>query len=132
LQHYTLDYNPTETITRNINHKLSQLAYQKSKEWFKKDYTTPNGRYKTYRGSAKRRDLEFSLTPDEFASFWKKSCVYCGNEIKTIGLDRVDNEKGYVLSNVIPCCLFCNRMKGVLSRDIFIQQCSKISQHYYT
>jgi len=27
------------------------------------------------------------------------------------GLDRIDNTKGYVIDNVVPCCGHCNLMK---------------------
>lgn len=33
--------------------------------------------------------------------------TYAFNEI-----DRVDNSKGYITSNVVPCCKFCNAAKG--------------------
>lgn len=35
------------------------------------------------------------------------------------GIDRVDNSVGYVLSNCVPCCSTCNRMKGTMSSEEF-------------
>ena len=35
-----------------------------------------------------------------------------------VGLDRLDNSKGYVLDNVVPCCDKCNRLKHMnISKD---------------
>lgn len=33
------------------------------------------------------------------------------------GIDRVDNDKGYVPGNVSPCCWVCNIAKGTMSLD---------------
>ena len=82
-----------------------------------------------YRGGAKRRGLEFNLTEKEFESFWQVPCSYCGNEIETIGLDRIDSSRGYFLDNVTSCCAICNTMKLAMSRDIFLEQCQKVTNH---
>lgn len=74
-----------------------------------KDYQqTPQGRYSSYRKGAAARELAFDITFDEFMSFWQKHCTYCHDTIETIGLDRIDNTKGYCLANVVPCCALCN------------------------
>jgi len=36
------------------------------------------------------------------------------------GIDRVDNSKGYISSNCVPCCKVCNIAKRDLSQDKFI------------
>ena len=36
------------------------------------------------------------------------------------GLDRVDNSIGYILENVVPCCVTCNSMKMAMSYNEFI------------
>lgn len=36
-----------------------------------------------------------------------------GNLSKTgVGLDRIENSKGYIISNVVPCCGSCNKIRG--------------------
>lgn len=42
-----------------------------------------------------------------------KPCVYCG-DTNRIGCDRIDNSKGHVLGNVVPCCLECNNVRNNL------------------
>lgn len=39
-----------------------------------------------------------------------KPCVYCG-DTHLIGCDRIDNTKGHLKSNVVPCCCSCNRAR---------------------
>lgn len=75
------------------------------------------GKYRSYKSDAKRRDIPFNLTFEEFITFWQKPCTYCGSEIETIGIDRVDSNLSYHLSNCVSCCIVCNRMKTDLSLD---------------
>jgi len=42
------------------------------------------------------------------------------------GLDRIDNEKGYLLDNVTPCCKICNQAKHALSLDDFLAWCQRL------
>jgi hypothetical protein len=88
---------------------------------------TPNYRIRTIRGGAVKRKLAYSLSRDEFMSFWKKPCVYCGDDIETVGLDRIDNLQGYIVGNVVACCATCNRMKSDMSMDEFLERCGRIS-----
>jgi hypothetical protein len=39
--------------------------------------------------------------------------------IFTNGIDRVDNNKGYILGNCVPCCTMCNRSKMDYSKEDF-------------
>lgn len=46
------------------------------------------------------------------------------------GLDRLDNSQGYIDGNVVSCCGVCNRMKGTLTEQAFVQRCAVIvSRH---
>jgi uncharacterized protein with PIN domain len=64
-----------------------------------------------------------------FESLFRKNCFYCNSEIKTIGLDRIENSVGYIVSNVVACCEMCNRMKWAYSHDEFIDKIIKIYKH---
>jgi hypothetical protein len=37
------------------------------------------------------------------------------------GLDRIDNRKGYVSDNIVPCCSDCNLAKRDLSIKAFLE-----------
>ena len=88
------------------------------------------GTFGIYQAGAKRRFILWDLTIEEFMEFWQKPCSYCGDPIKTIGLDRHDNNEGYYVYNVSPCCTRCNRMKSTLGREEFLNQCRKILANY--
>jgi tRNA nucleotidyltransferase/poly(A) polymerase len=88
----------------------------------------PKGVWYSYRTGANRRKLEFDLTIKDIEDlFWQKPCFYCGDDIKTAGIDRVDNEKGYIVSNLVPCCSICNFMKLQMSITDFISHCKRIA-----
>ena len=66
----------------------------------------------------------------------KANCHYCGKppnkshrKCDTFlynGLDRVDNSIGYIASNVVPCCYICNKMKGELPVEVFLEHLNNI------
>jgi len=96
----------------------------------RKERNMPWPKYRIYEAGAKERDLSFNLTFEEFMKYWKQPCVYCGQPIETIGLDRVDNSVGYEATNVVPCCKDCNRAKSVLPQMEFISLCKAIAERW--
>lgn len=48
------------------------------------------------------------------------------------GLDRIDNNIGYIKSNVVPCCGPCNLMRRSHSSENFIKLCTLISGNFIT
>ena len=91
---------------------------------------TPGHRFSTYNSGAKTRKIDFNLSYEEFMSFWKKPCYYCGTEIDGIGLDRKDPKIGYNINNVVPCCSQCNRAKTIQTTDQFISMCLKVAKKF--
>lgn len=89
----------------------------------------PEQVYRRVQASAKRRNLPFSLTYDEYKRIISQPCFYCGS-LGVRGLDRRRNDFGYVLSNVVSSCWPCNLMKGSkFSEFDFLAQARKITQH---
>jgi hypothetical protein len=86
-------------------------------------------RFTSYKAAAKRRGIEFSLTRDEFISYWGKPCSYCGDSVDKIGLDRIDSDRGYFVDNVVPCCILCNWVKMRRSAIDFISHCRRVAEH---
>lgn len=95
-----------------------------------------------YKRRAKMRGIEYKLTEEEFKEITQKDCYYCGakpnnmtkdvkanGDYKYNGIDRVDNNKGYVNGNVVPCCWTCNAAKGTLTTQEFK---SWVINIYYT
>jgi len=87
---------------------------------------TLKGRFLHYKSSAKQRGHEFSLSLEDFSKFWQKNCTYCNQIILTVGLDRVNSQKGYTLDNVVSCCRNCNIAKNDRSVSEFINHCREV------
>lgn len=103
--------------------------------------------YATYIDRAKKREMEWSITEDEFKTLTSSSCHYCGSSPSMKmnknhegpkklngsymynGLDRVKQSQGYTCTNVVPCCRQCNVMKWDYSKEEFIDQIKKILSH---
>lgn len=82
----------------------------------------PVGRFKSMISDAKRWKHDWGLKYEEFLTFWQSPCNYCGTEIKTCSLDRVDASLGYFVENVVPCCHDCNQFKMDQTLDEFKSQ----------
>lgn len=93
-----------------------------------------NNLYHQYMVSAERRGYIFNLSQKQFRKLTKQPCFYCGiNPHRVIkgqgktsgdytynGIDRIRNDDGYIIQNVVPCCFDCNSAKGTLSQlDFF-------------
>ena len=105
---------------------------EKMTEGKKAHYKTPRGKYTCYKSNAKRRGIDFELTFEQFESFWQLPCTYCGTDIETIGLDRVDSSKGYLIENVATCCWGCNARKGDMVLSEWNTWLSNIAAHNAT
>lgn len=93
--------------------------------------------YDKYKYSAKVRNINFELTLEQFNTFTRMDCSYCGAEPsmevrgeKFNGLDRENNLEGYKLNNVTACCSTCNKMKGTLSGDEFAEKIKQIYSNF--
>lgn len=91
---------------------------------------TLKGRFVSIKCGAKRREILFSLSLEDFKKMWNKNCYYCGGKIKGIGIDRINNNKGYIIKNCVPCCSICNKMKLTMNIEIFINHCKKIINNF--
>ena len=107
-----------------------QKAYYEAKG--KTYHQTPAGKLSSYKRGAKQRGHEFRLTREQFESFWQKPCTYCGTDIETIGLDRMDSSKGYTMENVTPCCFGCNARKGDMLLSEWNEWLARIAGHETT
>jgi hypothetical protein len=119
---------------KEYNKKIHKEYYNNNKEKLNKQsreyLQTSHGKYLTYKNGAKRRNIDFELSEQEFNTFWNKSCYYCKDEIATIGVDRIDSSKGYNLNNCVPCCNECNQIKMDLDNKTFIEKITKIYLNY--
>jgi hypothetical protein len=113
---------------RRRKYYYSHTEIERAKERRKR--SSKPGKYATYRVNALKRGLVFELSFEDFLKFWQQPCHYCGDSIETIGLDRVDNTKGYSPDNVVSCCTRCNRMKLKEAYADFIDRCIKVAKKH--
>jgi hypothetical protein len=77
---------------------------------------TDKGRYIRAKARAKRRGVFFNLSESQYSALIVPECFYCegffGRVETGVGLDRLDNEMGYQLGNVVSCCTWCNRFRN--------------------
>ena len=98
--------------------------------------------YDSYERHAKKENRIFKLHKSEFKTLIQQNCFYCGCEPNQIskskwntgdfiynGIDRLDNNIGYVLKNVVPCCGLCNTRKTNLKLKDFLQWIERVYNH---
>jgi hypothetical protein len=103
-----------------------------------------------YKMNAKKRGHEFSLSNEELDVLFAGNCFYCGVPPKQIappstktdgsvcesggfthnGIDRVDNQKGYIAGNVVSCCFNCNRAKMAMPIDEFVEWVDRLTKNF--
>ena len=122
---------PVDSRTHRYSPRCTKCRYaEKGRPYYERTKNSINKKYDNYQAAARSRGIDFNLTAQEFALFWNRPCTYCDNSINTVGIDRVDNTKGYVASNCVPCCELCNKMKREQTKAEFIAQCRKIVQRF--
>jgi hypothetical protein len=108
------------------------------------NYQTYGWAYKIYKRNAKKQKRRFDIDLEEFKYLTSLNCHYCGSEPRLVnrysegnrgknyqkgtveiayakinGLDRKNNNLGYVPGNCLPCCAICNRAKREMSFEDF-------------
>ena len=89
-----------------------------------------------YQTRAKNNMVEWIIDDTHAKDLMKNKCHYCG-EMDLInggnygdklmcGIDRKDNDKGYVYGNVVSCCRKCNYMKWIFNYDQYLNKIKHI------
>jgi hypothetical protein len=84
--------------------------------------------YTEYVRNAVLKGRTFKLTLDQVTKLVTSPCAYCHTftEGEVIGIDRVNNNRGYIKSNVVPACANCNYMKHTYDKAFFIAHSKSI------
>ena len=97
--------------------------------------------YNELQSRIKRRRKTSNLSFDEFKCIVKKDCFYCGTppELRSAiyhktcgipvpinGIDRSNNEIGYIKENCVASCPKCNIMKLDFEKGEFLEHIKKI------
>ena len=126
-----LDIKSISLFEKRKKDESAVMSYCKSceKDIDKLYQNTISGKFSRYKAKARYRKIPFSLTAEEFFSFWQLPCNYCGNKLETCGLDRVDSSLGYKIGNVVSCCKQCNFAK--LDRELidFIEHIKRLNSN---
>ena len=119
----------------NSKQKQKQKEYRQKNldayNEYRNNYRTknPRGIFDVIKQGALKRGIEFILNRDEFETWYNaqiKKCFYCERteeqvlsndsimQIKCnrLTIDRVENNKGYEISNIVLCCKRCNAIKS--------------------
>ena len=94
--------------------KIEHFVASKSRTEEAKRYrSSPHGRFLNAKCQAKVRKKEWTLSEIEYLDLVSDQCFYCNGPLPIGGgIDRLDNSKGYITGNVVPCCFRCNNLKG--------------------
>lgn len=103
--------------------------------------------YRRYRYDAIKRGKVFNLDIDVFATIIECNCHYCGKAPEQVycqkgqykidsivynGVDRKDNDYGYVAGNVVPCCKSCNQAKKDRSVEYLSSKLYNLQFKYFS
>jgi hypothetical protein len=126
-------------------HKLGIDGYRKKNAEYAKQYRddhpemvepnntlkrmTPKIIFQNYFHRALMNGIPFELKLDEVEQFIRHPCFYCkrkADDIQLNGIDRLNNNTGYVLTNCVSCCEMCNFLKTSLDPTVFIMRIEHI------
>ena len=85
--------------------------------------------YSKYFKRANNKNIEFNITEEQYNKLIILNCYICGksSDMSNInGIDRINNDIGYIKENVAPCCSECNYMKKNYTLKDFFEKIIKI------
>lgn len=95
------------------------------------------------KANARHRDIPWSIDDEDLFALIARNCTYCGAEPQNLapgtgersgdfvynGLDRLDSDGGYEISNVVPCCFDCNNAKRTMTVAAFLAWVARVHAH---
>jgi hypothetical protein len=101
-----------------------------------------NALFYSYKNGAICRNYRFDLSKSQFKLLTQSNCYYCGIAPSNImnrksfnghyiyqGIDRIDNNEDYILTNCLPCCWECNELKKAKNIKDFLLKIKTIYNH---
>lgn len=98
---------------------------------------------RSYKSNAKKRNITWELSNKDIKDIIHKPCFYCGDIDKNKmitkgctegymynGIDRIDSNKGYTISNIVSCCKICNIAKHDMSSKEFYEWVQRINKNF--
>ena len=105
---------------RNASPELLEKRRIRNRRWYAKHPEVihsknrrPSQRFSYSKSRAARLGYEWNISRLDFIELISKRCHYCDGSLSETGcgLDRMDNSKGYIIGNIVPCCMSCNKIK---------------------
>lgn len=110
----------------------SKLISESSRKGF--GIASKNKLIGNYRERCKRKNIEITLTNNELVNLFGQNCHYCNKPPSRViknkkglgdflynGIDRMNNNEGYIHNNVVSCCAECNYLKSNYSYSEFLK-----------
>lgn len=119
--------NSVDALRVEAKHAKDMFEKNSIEQAKKRTSSKAYSKFIAYAKSAHTRNRCFYLTIEDFIKINTLDCWYCGH--KATGYDRVDNNIGYKRSNIVPCCIECNYMKGTFSKEKFITKIKQIHEN---
>lgn len=98
--------------------------------------------YSTFCSRAKKKSIEV-ISFEKYVNLISQPCFYCGSvgsntlrrsrffvDLKCNGIDRIDSNIGYIESNVVSCCKYCNSAKNNMTVQEFQDWIQRVYSHY--
>lgn len=95
-----------------------------------------------HRGSAikqeRKNTRDITLSLEEIVNILFDNCYYCNvapmytyynYPIKFNGIDRINNNLGYIKNNCVACCFICNRAKANMTQSQFLDWINRTYEH---
>ena len=103
-----------DVFLKRLEHILTYNNKIKGR-YFPEEYSSYSAAsYNEYKRRADNKSLLFEITNDEYVELLANNCYLCGRDGGdefTNGIDRIDNNLGYIMTNVKSCCGSCNYIK---------------------
>lgn len=152
----TIRYNTSDELTGGAAYSCGCKRYSRNtpNQVYDPIEAAYRAKASNYKALAKSRSIFWDLSIDKVIVLFKGNCFYCGippsNEYSLLrnrknknlilspaieekhkivlwsGIDRLDNNKGYVDGNCVSCCVDCNSAKMQRSVDEFYIWIDKI------
>lgn len=94
------------------------------------------------KANAHERGYVYTLSKEQLLGLMSQHCHYCGAEPSNVssgrdyngsftynGVDRVDNDQGYMIDNVVSCCRQCNVAKHTHPAKAFLEWVTRVYEH---
>lgn len=105
-----------------------EVRLAKSRRWnetVKKQRVSPEHMARYVLMEARKRDKSkgflTTITLQDVELMLKEPCLYCGDTLMRITLDRIDNGLGYLVENVVPACIRCNYARRDMPYEAWIR-----------